>query len=126
MATEMILKLSTISVTSELLKPPMVQALYCGLVQLCDFQQRVFQTVPLYLTENRDHFFTAASLGTLLYIFDKMVPSATYNRIRYAIDVLDMYHEVMNDLTQGLNRIFTAAKDHIFYSNAFTTSIVVT
>ncbi|ORY62117.1 uncharacterized protein BCR38DRAFT_347066 [Pseudomassariella vexata] len=79
------------------------------IIQLCEFQQRLFQILPSDLAEDSHRFFTA-SLDTLLNTFEKMLRGDTYDRVYCVIDGLDVYQEGgMHDLIEGLTKIFNIA-----------------
>ncbi|KAI0010398.1 hypothetical protein F4779DRAFT_616681 [Xylariaceae sp. FL0662B] len=75
------------------------------IVQLCETQQSLFQTLPSDLTENSSRF-RSASLDTLLHYFEKMLRDDTYAQVYCVIDGLDVYHDGMDELTAGLIRAF--------------------
>ncbi|KAI1073352.1 hypothetical protein F5B20DRAFT_567330 [Whalleya microplaca] len=77
------------------------------IIQLCETQQRLFQTLPSKISDDTSQF-SSASLDTLLYYFEKMIRGDTYAQIYCVIDGLDVYHDGMDQLLSSLIRVFSA------------------
>ena len=75
------------------------------IVQLCEHQQRLFQTLPSEYERNSSQFFSA-SFDTLSHMFEKMLHGDTYAQFYCIIDGLDVYQEGMNELIVKLAEIF--------------------
>ena len=76
------------------------------IVQLCEHQQPLFQTLPSEYERNSSQFFSA-SFDTLSHIFENMLHGDTYAQFYCIVDGLDVYQERMVELIAKLVEIFT-------------------
>lgn len=75
------------------------------IVQLCEYQQHLFQILPSEYERDSDHFFSS-SFDILCYTLEKMLREGTYARVYCVIDGLDVYREGMKEFITRLAEFF--------------------